>query len=180
MTRYQLHRSDWIGCTRCSLSEKRHKVCLVRGTLPCDLLFIGEAPGPSEDVIGKPFIGPAGSLLDQIIVEALEGYSLTHALTNLVGCIPLDDSGDKFTEPPQEAILACRPRLEELASIAKPRLIVTVGALAAKWLDRVIPKREARSVNITHPAAILRMNVAMQGLAVQKCVVNLSNAIEDL
>lgn len=155
-------------------------MCLVRGTLPADILFIGEAPGPSENAIGKPFVGPAGTLLDSIISQALAETSITYCLTNLVGCIPLDEDGDKWTEPPEEAIRACAPRLQELAELAKPRLIVCVGALAAKWKDRVIPHRQARSITITHPAAILRMNVAMQGLAVQKCVVAIANAVEEL
>jgi DNA polymerase len=134
----------------------------VRGTVPCDVLFVGEAPGPSENVIGQPFVGPAGNLLDKIVKRALGRVSLcrvcgrslqlvnqaldcpnghglfprpvTHAFCNLVGCLPLDDGGKKFEEPDAESIGCCAPRLQDLMDLCNPRLLVCVGKLAGDWL----------------------------------------------
>jgi hypothetical protein len=103
------------GSNLCPLARK---VVLARGTLPCDVLFIGEGPGVSEDVTGRPFVGPAGSLLDHIVNTALapEGTpTCTVAFTNLVGCMPHadPDSGATFREPTPDEIKTCKPRLED-------------------------------------------------------------------
>lgn len=178
MTEYQKHVEKWKNCTQCSLSGCRTHVVLLRGIIPCDILFIGEAPGISEDVIGSPFVGPAGHLLDAIIGSTRS--KLRFAFTNLLACLPLDESGSKVKEPPEESIKACAPRLQEIVAVCKPKLIVCVGQLPNKWLDRVIPHREAPSVQITHPAAILRMEGFQQGLATQQVVVILRDAFAGL
>jgi uracil-DNA glycosylase family 4 len=186
LTPFKKHLAKWSGCERCDLHCKRNKVVHLRGSIPCDMLFIGESPGASENVIGKPFIGPAGRLLDEIIEAAVRkatsrdspGYRF--AFTNLVGCIPLDDDSDKFAEPPSAAIKACSPRLQELVTMCKPKLLVCVGKLPKKWLDKVLPHRTASSVEIVHPAAILRAPMAAQGLLTQKAVVTLASAFEEL
>ncbi len=69
-SRYALHLAKWHDCTACSLHEHRGRMVFARGKIPCDVLFIGEAPGESEDVLGAPFKGPAGKLLDQIVERA--------------------------------------------------------------------------------------------------------------
>lgn len=185
MTWYQLHSVEWKDCERCCLCSSRKQVVLGRGVVPCDILFIGEAPGESEDVIGEPFVGPAGKLLDQIIRQALRRWpNLTYAMTNLVGCIPRDANGDKVGEPEMESIEACAPRLQDFTEIAHPRLIVCVGALARDWIkpgfakSTILPSK-APSIDIIHPAAILRANVAQKGLLIQRAVVTLTNAVED-
>jgi uracil-DNA glycosylase family 4 len=173
------------GSNLCPLARK---VVLARGTLPCDVLFIGEAPGVSEDVTGRPFVGPAGSLLDHIVATALapEGTpTCTVAFTNLVGCMPHadPDSGATFREPTPDEIKACKPRLEDFIDLADPQLIVCVGALARDWLDEkrryhVRTHRPVPMVDIPHPAAILRANVAQQSLLVQRCIVTIANAAD--
>lgn len=55
MTKFELHVQTWSECSACFLSERRQNVVLARGDIPCDVLFVGEAPGPSEDIIGAPF-----------------------------------------------------------------------------------------------------------------------------
>jgi DNA polymerase len=184
---WKLHLASWQECRRCDACHNRKNVVLARGRVPCDILFVGEAPGESEDVIGSPFVGPAGQLLDQIIERALLKLSSPNkprlAFTNLVACIPKDDSNNKTTEPTVESIEACRDRLVEFIKLAKPSLIVAVGALSRDWLDqKLYPKhldlQGIRLTDITHPAAILRANVAMQGLMISKCVITLSQAME--
>jgi uracil-DNA glycosylase family 4 len=176
LTPWQKHVRDWSGCTRCSLSKTRTQVVLARGDLPCDLLFIGEAPGRSEDMIGLPFVGPAGHLLNAMI-RATVPESIKYALTNLICCLPLGDDGDKVDEPDPKHIKACAPRLQELVNLASPKVIVCVGTVARKYLDRSVPHRQAWSVEIDHPAFILRQPPAFRGITRQKAEVRLRNAI---
>ena len=185
MSPYQLHVQNWKDCTRCGLCDGRLKVVLARGKVPCDVLFVGEAPGESENVIGQPFVGPAGKLLDSIIVRAIIGHNVTYALTNLVACIPRDDSGTKTSEPDSEAIKACAPRLVEFIKLCNPELIVRVGKLAQDYLTpgykhSIKLEREYKFADITHPAAIIRANVAQQTMAIQRCVVTIANAVKNL
>ncbi len=68
-SKYQEYKKQWKGCKRCPLYKTRRKIVHCRGSLPCDIFFLGEAPGDSEDLLGKPFVGPAGKLLDRIIAK---------------------------------------------------------------------------------------------------------------
>lgn len=204
-SRFALHVERWRSCTACPLCETRQQVVLARGKLPCDVLFIGEAPGESEDVLGAPFVGPAGQLLDRIIGRAIEEYppqserfhqydakplngrrNLRVAFTNLICCIPRDGDGGKAGQPEHADVLACQPRLEEFVwEVAKPRLIVAVGKEAEDYLDQKYKHSlklpaGVRQLAITHPAAILRMSDAQRGLAAQRCEVALRDAVEDL
>lgn len=144
MTKYQLHKQTWAKCTACSLSQGRCKVVFARGDIPCDVLFVGEAPGRSEDILGKPFVGPAGKLLDQIIEHSIggwtwekindEGYEkkIRIAFYNAVSCYPKEQKETANHEPPEEAIEACQAKLIEFVRIAKPKLIIRVGKTALK------------------------------------------------
>src|SRR5678815_494689 len=109
------HVTKWRDCNECPLCEQRDNIVLARGTLPCDVLLVGEAPGDSENFLGQPFVGPAGCKLDYVIEAAWAkaGSRLTYALTNLVACFPrlAKEAGDN--EPTKSEIDACRPRLEE-------------------------------------------------------------------
>lgn len=207
MTPFELHVLDWKDCDKCELAATRYRICLVRGTLPCDILFVGEAPGESENVLGRPFVGPAGRMLDSIVEQSVadENYRrameqdgkgnhdpyppLRVAFTNLVACIPRENkSSKKATEPDAKHIKACAPRLVDIASIADPKLVVCVGSLAEKWLgsesagskNRVALRKEVPTVHIVHPAAILRAQFAQRGLMIQKAVVTLTEALEDI
>lgn len=194
MTLYESHVLRWKDCTDCILHENRQHVVLARGSLPCEILFCGEAPGRSEDVIGKPFIGPAGRLLESIIAEAFDPRPRI-AFTNLVACIPLGDENEKLAAPDHKEIKACTGRLKELVRMAEPRLIVCVGKLARTyivgqaqfcepgkdnqppWLADCEP---LEFVEIVHPAHILRSNLVQRGLMRQRAVVVLRNAWEEL
>lgn len=172
--RFNEHKALWMDCEACPLCEKRRRVVLLRGKVPCDILFIGEAPGQSEDMLGKPFIGPAGKLLDQMI-DAVFKPTVRWAMTNLVACIPLGEDGQKTEEPPKASIMACSERLKQVVMFCKPKLIVCVGKLAAKhWTSKEIPV-----ITITHPAAVLRMDVTQRGLAYQGCLVALRDGAEE-
>lgn len=158
---------------------------LGRGSLPCAVLFVGEAPGISEDSLGQPFKGPAGKVLDSIIAQALP-TGTRYALTNLVGCIPIGDEGIKSGEPEDESIKACAPRLVEFAAMADPKLVVCVGKLATLWLNTpyfrhaIKFEKEVRKVDIYHPAAILRANPAARSIMAKRCVVTVANVFREV
>lgn len=189
-TLYQQHVEKWRdGCGSCICSPL-NKVVLARGTIPCDILFIGEAPGDSENAIGQPFVGPAGHLLDEIIRQAVGDGRIdpnvpSMAFTNLVGCFPREEKEAGINEPPTSAIKQCAHRLDEFVGICKPRLVVMVGKLAERWVPQCVKNLYFGTTkiivcSITHPAAILRANVAQRGLAIQRCVVTISNAVEGI
>lgn len=179
-TPYQRHKFKWSKCQKCVLHETRRKVVLARGKLPAAILFIGEAPGASEDVIGKPFVGPAGKLLDRIIERGIDGQ-YDYVLTNLVACIPKGEDGNKMGEPSKRCILACLPRLKEFIELCKPRVIVSVGRLAGYFVPNYFGYDDADLfAKITHPAAILRMDVSRKGLAIKRCVITLEDVVENL
>lgn len=185
-TRWELHVSSWKDCTKCGLHGVRQNVVFGRGSVPCDVVFVGQAPGRSENVLGTPFIGPAGREMDNIIKDALAATpQVKFALTNLVGCIPLVGGVEK--EPDIDSIKACAPRLVEFVSLASPSLIVCVGRLAdthtspwyklaTKLLDpegKPIPR-----VAITHPSAILKAQTSQQGFMRRRCVIAIRDAVE--
>jgi DNA polymerase len=204
MTGWQRFVERWQDCQGCPLHEKRRHIVLAKGRLPCDVLFIGEAPGHSEDVSGRPFDGPAGQLLDSILASALaewgtmdlvksrwESDVLRLAWTNLCCCIPLGDDGAKLTEggPPAESIKACSPRLREFVDLADPHLIICVGSVASDWLNaRRWPRVELGNgadmipmVDVVHPAAILRArNPVIKGDMIRKMVPQIRKAVANM
>ena len=184
MTTWLEHVKKWGDCQRCPLGQQRSLICLARSEwpagaampnlrLPCDIAFVGEAPGMSEDAFGLPFVGPAGDLLNTIIHRALLGDTTT-AFTNLVACYPrhAKETGDH--RPERGEILECRQRLVEFVNLAQPRLIVRVGSLVQEYLNF---DRSVSFVDIVHPAYILaRMAPAQKSGAANDCSVKLRNA----
>lgn len=190
-SRFALHVEKYgkgCGSEHCGIANKR---CLARGSIPADVLFVGEAPGESEDSLGVPFIGPAGHLLDRIVAEGLPPH-VRKAFTNIVGCIPRDETGMKFTEPDPAQIKVCQPRLIEFVNICQPQMIVLVGKLSQKWFPKkalIKPNvgytggpcgTEPKYVEMTHPAAILRNNIAAQEWMIDTAIATLRTACEDL
>jgi DNA polymerase len=200
VTPFQLHVKNWKDCQRCELGCQRDKIVLARGVVPCDVLFIGEAPGASEDVIGQPFVGPAGKLLDHLVnragfneVVCPEPFLITEknlprpmvrvAFTNLVACFPKEQKASGDNEPPEKAIKACRNRLAQFIKVCQPQLVVCVGKLSSKWVQTFragLGLDEVKLVHIVHPAGILRANEAQQGLMRQRVMVQLANALQQL
>ena len=91
--RYLRHVKKWESCHRCHLGKEATSKAIVRGCLPCDYLFIGEAPGAAEDLYGLPFVGPAGQLLQSIISDSVIDEGYTYAVTNVIACIPRSGNG---------------------------------------------------------------------------------------
>lgn len=189
MSPYKKHLALWTGCDKCFLASTRRKMVFARGTIPCDILFIGEAPGESEDVIGKPFVGPAGKLLDDMIDRAIghrvefgenaveELPPLRLAFTNLVCCIPKNPDGK--VEPSKECVKACNARLVEFIRLAEPKMVVRVGKLAQKEVGGCMTTPADTLVDVHHPAFVLRMKDEQRGLVIQQTIVTLRDAVDD-
>lgn len=189
---YKEHKEKWKNCENCTLCHQRQHVVFARGTLPCDVLFIGEAPGFSEDVIGRPMVGPAGKLMDHMIEMALSqaGEEISWAITNLVSCIPKEeDSNNKTEEPSEESIHACSEKLYEFIRIAKPKAIIFVGKLAANYVSPIEIKlrpneppisEDALYTSIDHPAYLLRMDVSGRDLFIQRNITKIKDIFEEL
>ena len=128
----------------------------------------------SEDLLGVPLIGPAGKLLHRMINSACDSYGRAPATayTNILGCIPVDEEGNKATEPRVKDVHQCRERLVEFIDIAKPRLIIAVGKLAAKHLPD-------HQLELPHPAFILRDDTPRRPLLIQKCIINIEDAYRE-
>lgn len=172
------HKKVWANCTQCSYCEKAKQVVLLRGSIPCEVLFVGEAPGQSENSIGQPFVGPAGTLLQPLIDEHFGNHK--YALTNLVGCIPLDEDGKKLKEPEYVNIKACSQRIVDLFELTKPKVVVGVGKLASKWIPEILKDYDFYFEEMMHPATILRLDISQKSLAVQQTELVLQDVVEYL
>lgn len=176
---WQEHCARWKDGCGSSLCEGAKK-CLARGTVPCDILFVGEAPNVAADVIGQPFIGEIRNVMDAAIKKAgAEGFR--QAFTNIVCCIPRDPNDHaEEVEPPSEAILACRPRLLELITLSKPRLIMAVGRHARWSLEAMRTEGMFTTplASMPHPATVLYAR-PYGGFEFGRLVTAISKAVAD-
>ena len=143
---------DWLSCRKCKLGAWAKFHVLGRGSLPCDVLLIGEAPGRSEDVLGEAFIGRAGKLLDAALPKGPKFY-----FANILACRPSDKEGGPNRTPEPEEIEACWPRLEETIRQAKTKVVVLLGRTADEVVRQKSPSIWANAIKIPHPAYILRL-----------------------
>jgi DNA polymerase len=156
-------------CTRCPLWEHATQAVSGFGPWPAPLMLVGEQPGDDEDLKGRPFVGPAGQLLDRALNAAGIDRSAVY-LTNAVKHFKWEPRGKRrlHKTPAQAEIAACMDWLEQEIAQAQPRVIVALGATALAALLRrresiAQARREqlthasgARIVATYHPAAILR------------------------
>ena len=117
------------NCHLCELSKSRQKVVFGEGNPHADLLFIGEAPGATEDSSGKPFTGRSGELLTKMIENVLQLSRSDVYITNIVKCRP---PNNQVPTPTQAH--TCQPYLLKQIELIKPKLIVTLGATAYHYL----------------------------------------------
>lgn len=135
VSKYKQLKEEWKNCTACTLHETADRKVFARGKLPCDVLFVGEAPGPAENDVGQPFVGRSGEFLDQwITMVQKETYNFSVCITNVVCCYPGRNPQGGFHKPERyEHITKCRPRLDAFLKIASPKAIVTLGKVAEEW-----------------------------------------------
>lgn len=149
-----------LACTSCSLAKYRYKMVIGRGTVPGDILFIGESPGEIENITGLPFTGKSGALLDLMIKEAFEMshkyYNIKHLptyfITNTVLCRPCNSFGGANRQPRKSEIAACSLNIEKIIAVVKPKRVMFIGKVAMANYKKRFPKAEF----IYHPAYLLR------------------------
>lgn len=154
VSRYRKLKSSWEHCTRCKLSKYRKNVVFGRGTLPCEVLFVGEAPGKDEDRHGYAFVGRAGQLLDKAMHDS-GLISRRWFITNMVGCRPCDGVGMPNRQPEPDEIAPCQDRLVSTVYLASPTDVVLMGRTAQLWYP-IEPAWTHGVHRLPHPAYILR------------------------
>src|SRR5438045_1432876 len=157
------------GCTACPLHETGTQTVFGEGATKARVVFVGEQPGDQEDLQGRPFVGPAGKLLD----KALEDAGIDRAqvyVTNAVKHFKWVGRGKRriHQKPNWSEIAACRPWLDAELEAIRPRVLVCLGATAAQALlgrefrvsrqrGVLVESELAENVLATvHPSSILR------------------------
>jgi uracil-DNA glycosylase family 4 len=154
-------REDLGECTRCKLHGTRHKIVFGDGNPKAELVFVGEGPGADEDAQGLPFVGRAGKLLTQMI-EAMGLQRKDVYICNVVKCRPPENR-----QPEEDEVSTCSPFLLRQIDTIAPKVIVCLGAVAAKTLlqtNRGISQfrgewlefRGRKLLATYHPAYLLR------------------------
>jgi uracil-DNA glycosylase len=157
------------GCRACPLWRTGTQTVFGEGRRRARLLLVGEQPGDKEDLAGRPFVGPAGRLLDEALVEA--GIERGDAyLTNVVKHFKWQPRGKRriHQKPNWGEIAACRPWLDAELAVVQPHVLVCLGATAAQALlgrefrvtrDRGRPletQLAPATLATVHPSSILR------------------------
>lgn len=159
------------GCRGCDLYRRASQGVMGEGPVRARLALVGEQPGDAEDRQGRPFVGPAGRVLD----EALERAGIERGdcyVTNAVKHFKWRAGGGKrrlHEKPSVNEVRACRPWLEVEIEVVHPEAVVALGATAARSLfgpaarvtvqrGRIFPSEWARCSSMTvHPSALLRI-----------------------
>jgi uracil-DNA glycosylase len=157
------------GCTACHLYKHATQTVFGEGPKGATLMLLGEQPGDQEDVVGKPFVGPAGKILDRALEEA--GIKRDEVyVTNTVKHFKWEPRGKRriHKKPNSREIAACRPWLEAELRVVRPGLLVCLGATAAQAVfgpafrvtrdrGKVLESELAPKVVATvHPSSLLR------------------------
>ena len=161
---FNLLKQEYSQCAKCpSLCKSRTQVVFGSGNPQAQVLFIGEAPGASEDKNGTPFCGMSGRILTELLTSV--GISREDVfITNTILCRP-----ENNRNPEKEEVANCRDRLDQLISIMKPKVIVTIGNFAT---ERILGRKgitslrgklftiqlngvEVKVVPVIHPASYL-------------------------
>ncbi|MFW6201564.1 MAG: uracil-DNA glycosylase, partial [Gemmatimonadota bacterium] len=154
-------REEALGCTKCRLHEDRRNVVFGEGAEDADVVVVGEAPGREEDRTGRPFVGPAGKLLDLLLLSV--GLPRERVfICNVLKCRP-----PKNRDPRPDEVECCSPYLRRQLEVISPRVLLAVGRFAAQTLSdsdesigrlrgRVHTYRGIPLVASYHPAYLLR------------------------
>lgn len=161
MDSWKTLKAECTACLSCPLGSTRRNLVFGVGDEQADLLFVGEGPGEQEDLLGEPFVGPAGKLLD----DMLEIINLDRSkvyIANIVKCRPPHNR-----DPLPAEMTACRPWLDRQIALLDPKLIVCLGRIAATTLIRPdfrITREHGQWFDVNgqrilatfHPSALLR------------------------
>ncbi|HEX2613911.1 MAG TPA: uracil-DNA glycosylase [Nitrososphaera sp.] len=147
------------GCPLCKLARTRKNAVPGEGQLAAKIMFVGEAPGRSEDEKGRPFVGAAGRILDDMLKKA--GIERSEVfITNVVKCRP---PGNRV--PEEDEAEACRPYLDRQIALIRPRVICILGRTAYSSLlggssitanrGKIVEKAGQKYFLTIHPAAAI-------------------------
>ena len=153
-------------CQRCRLARTRTQAVPGEGSADTEVVFVGEGPGQNEDRQGRPFVGAAGSLLEELL--RLIGWSRHDVfITNVVKCRPPDNR-----DPEPDEMAACAPFLRRQLEVLDPAVVVTLGRFSLQTfmpgdrisrvhgseraIDPATGARAAVGYAMYHPAAALR------------------------
>lgn len=163
-------RAEAAACTRCHLYRDATQTVFGEGPLDARLVLVGEQPGDQEDLAGRPFVGPAGQLLDQSL-EAAKIDRASIYVTNAVKHFKYERRGKRriHQTPDTPEIQACRWWLDQELSLIRPRILVALGATAARaMLGKAVTINRVRGAPIplendvegwvtVHPSFLLRV-----------------------
>jgi uracil-DNA glycosylase len=162
-------REAALGCRACPLWRTGTQTVFGEGSRQADVMLVGEQPGDKEDLEGRPFVGPAGRLLDEALEEARIDRGRAY-VTNVVKHFKWQARGKRriHAKPAWAEIAACRPWLDAELEAVKPDVLVCLGATAAQALlgrqfrvtrERGRPVESDLAPNVLatiHPSAVLR------------------------
>ncbi len=162
-------RAAAAGCRACELWKLGTQTVFGEGEVGADLMLVGEQPGDKEDLAGRPFVGPAGRVLDHALDEAGIDRSDVY-VTNAVKHFKWEPRGKRrlHKRPDSGEVTACRPWLDREIELVRPRVVVCMGATAAQALlgrgfkvtkqrGELFPQEAGHVVTATvHPSSILR------------------------
>jgi len=168
-TSWSVVREAAKDCEACHLYKRGTQTVFGEGPNRAAMMLVGEQPGDYEDVAGKPFVGPAGKIMDRALEEAGIDRSQVY-VTNAVKHFKWEPRGKRriHQKPNSREIAACRPWLEAELRIVKPNLVVAMGATAAQAIfgpgfrvtrerGKVLSSKLAPRVLATvHPSSLLR------------------------
>jgi DNA polymerase len=164
-------RAAAAGCRGCHLYEVGTQTVFGEGRASADVMLVGEQPGDQEDVAGRPFVGPAGRLLDRALEAAgisRDDVYVTNAVKHFKWTPSPNGKRRIHQKPDTREVGACKPWLEAEIAVLRPRLVVALGATAAQTLlgksFKVTQHRgevfdlppSSRITATIHPSAILR------------------------
>ena len=161
-------RKAAAACTACDLYKTGTQTVFGEGFETARAIFLGEQPGDAEDRSGRPFVGPAGKLLDRALEEAGIDRKLVY-VTNVVKHFKWTPRGKRrlHEKPNAREIAACRPWLEAELKVVKPEVLVCLGATAAQALlgrsfrvtkmrGQILRQPDYAIMATVHPSSILR------------------------
>lgn len=187
-------RTAAAGCTACPLHLTGTQTVFGEGPSDATTMLVGEQPGDQEDRQGRPFVGPAGQILDQALEDAGIDRSRTY-VTNAVKHFKWTPRGKRrlHARPSSMEIRACRPWLEAEIALVRPRLLICLGAIAAQALigpDFRVSRDRGRFIRsalapyllaTVHPSSILRVpDETAREAAMRNFVADLRKAAEIL
>jgi uracil-DNA glycosylase len=162
-------RAEAAGCRACPLWQTGTQTVFGEGAASAEVMFVGEQPGDQEDKQGRPFVGPAGRILDEALERAGIDRGTTY-VTNAVKHFKWEARGKRriHAKPTWSEQMACRPWLEQELAVVKPRILVCLGATAGqsllgkqfrvtkergRWLESDLAEYVTATI---HPSSILR------------------------